>query len=108
MLTQARKGFREHTPSYQTTLASDLIGWPVGVLLFFCAALFVQKGLPCDSTITLLLNPLIRRNQDEMFKNNIKIFSGTGHQALAQTICARLAIPLEECKIEKFLNSETA
>ena len=42
-----------------------------------------------------------------MFKNNIKIFTGNAHRELAQSISVRLGHPLENCKVDHFLNHET-
>ena len=48
-----------------------------------------------------------RRLGGESKMPNIKIFSGTSHEELAQRICDRLGIDLGKVTTKKFSNQET-
>lgn len=41
-----------------------------------------------------------------MDRDRLKIFTGTAHPALAEEICARLSVPLGDCKVKTFSDGE--
>ena len=68
----------------------------------------MQISYPVEnSEVQCLRNQSVNRNSSTIKMPNIKVFSGSSHQDLAQRIVDRLGIDLGKVVTKKFSNLET-